>query len=212
MKNFFSKNNKRHIINKGLFTCHNLLIMQQKGMRKFIITLFFLLFSFRVYASSYDAFILNFLRVNPSDNMIQIEMALDVPAENNIENNLKSGQVLKFVIAVNVSKERNLLPSKTISEHIIEYYLRYDPLTRQFMVINDEKPSIQNTDAHYLLETFIKNFKFQITTQLKKNERYNIDIDVNLSQSANQPWVQKNVFFLADDIIQPATFEYDFDY
>ncbi len=181
-------------------------------MQKLITLLFFILFSFQAYASDYDAFILNFLRVNPQNNFINIEMALGAPTKNNVEQQLRNGQILKFIIDIAISHERTLLPAKEISRYSTEYYLRYDPLTRQYMVINEAKPSIRNTDANYLFKTLISNLNFKIPAMLSKNKHYIMNINVSIRQTTNQPWIQKNLFFLSDSIIQPATFKYEFDY
>lgn len=186
--------------------------MQQKDMQRFIIVLFLFLLPFKVYASDYDAFILNFLRVNPSYNEILVEMVLNVPVENNVENDLKNGKILKFSINITISQERSILPSKRICTHLTEYYLSYEPLTRQFMVLDDTKAFIKNADARYLLQTLINSLKLKIPATLEENKHYYMEINVSLTQSTNQDWVQKNIFFLSGDIIQPATFEYEFDY
>ena len=181
-------------------------------MQKFILTLFFILLSFRASASDYDTFILNSLRVNPFENVVNVEMVLGVPAKNNVENDLKNGKILKFSIDTTVLQERSILPSKKLCSHLTEYFIRYDALTRQFMVISNAKITIKNTDITYLLQTLIHNLKFEIPIKLAKGKHYYLDMVVSLIQSVDQPWIQKNIFFLSDDIIQPATFKYEFDY
>lgn len=187
--------------------------MQQKGMQKIIISLLFILFSFNAYASDYDAFILNSLRVTPLSNDVQVEMTLDVPVKNNIESELKNGKILKFLIDTTITQKQKIFFTKTISHYITEYYIHYDPLTLQFMVIDNTKTVIKNKNLTYLLDTFIHNLQFRIPVTLKNNKHYDMNISVSLTQDAKQPWIQENLFFLSsDDTIQPATFKYEFDY
>lgn len=186
--------------------------MQQKGMKKFILLLLLILFSFQAYASDYDAFILNFLRVTPSNNAVLVEMVLDVPLQNNIESNLKNGKILKFIIDTTISQKQSMFRSKIISESVAEYHIHYDPLTFQFLVIDNTKTVIKNTDLEYLLSTFIHNLQFKIPVTLENNHHYYMNINVSLTQKTAQSWLQTNFLFLSDKIVQPATFKYEFDY
>lgn len=196
-------------------------------MQKIIIILFFLILPFRVFAADYDAFILNFLRVKPIENTLYIDMSLGSPKTVSLEKTLKEGQILKFSIEMELIRER-LLRNKSILRYTKDYYLQYEPLSRQFMVqesddsnnveYNSHKNStnwniiLRNTDSQYLLETLVNNLHFQIPINLDHNKPYIMQIRTNIKQVIAKNWAQKNLFFLESDIIQPAQFEYEFIY
>lgn len=122
--------------------------MTQKGMQKLLSFFLFLLFPFQLLSADYDAFILNFLRVTPTENTLFIDMSLGTPKTISLEKTLQKGHVLKFSVEISLIRER-IFKNKTITTHIKEYYLQYEPLARQFMIseLLENTQTITNTNS-----------------------------------------------------------------
>lgn len=230
--------------------------MTQKDMQKLrtlflIILIQSLLMPSSLFGADYDAFILNFLRVSPTAHTIKIDMALGTPKPFTLEKNLTEGQVLRFSIETLLLRER-FLRNKNLGTFTKEYYLHYEPLTRQFMVseliteqnkttssslddvslentssentsaentdislTNNEQQwnvLLRNTDPHYLLETLVSNIHFQIPVNLEVSQHYILQFQTSIKQAVGKNFAKKNLFFPESDIIEPAQFEYKFDF
>ncbi len=180
-------------------------------MQKIFFLLLFLSLPFKVFATDYDSFILNFLRVTPTQNIVSLEIALDRPSSDLFESALKKGHILNFNVNVNLKRKRAFFSAKTVREYNTEYFLQYDPLTKLYSIRHGDTHRI-NSDANYLFDTLLENIKLDIPTHLEKKHNYLIEIDVNLLKANTQQWADKNLFFLGKDIIQPASFQYEFSY
>lgn len=196
-------------------------------MQKILSILFFLLLPFQVFAADYDAFILNFLRVKPMDNKVHVDISLGSPKPIALEKALQEGQILKFSVEIELIRER-FLRNKSLLTYTKDYYLQYEPLARQFMIrerqhnisrhhaVEDQEEDwkiiLRNTDPYYLLETLVNNLHYQIPITLEHDKQYQMIINTHIKQIVGKNWTQKSLFFLENDIIQPAQFEYKFDY
>ena len=97
-----------------------------------------------------------------------------------------------------------------ITKHILNYYLRYDPLTRQFSAIQDAKTIARNADSVFLLDVIIKHIQYEIPCTLEKNAKYTLHTKIDLVQSNAKSWLAPVDFIEADKVIQPFEFDYDF--
>ncbi len=163
--------------------------------------------------ADYDAFIMNFLRVNPKEDSVAVQITLDVPADLAFfSERLKKGDTLEFSIEARLKQGRIIMHDKQVGAYQKSYYIQYDPLTKQYLILDNAKPILINVNATYLLRTFVQNLQFEIGVELIKDKQYELIIDVQLYQSTDKPWKEKNLFFVSKEIIQPATFNYNFDY
>ncbi len=181
-------------------------------MKSLVLSFLFFFYANFVFASDFDSFILTYQSVQPVNNAINLELVLDKPKDNQIEKVLKKGIILKLSVNNFVYEKRLLLPSKLISQLELVYYLRYDPLTRQYTIMQEAQTIARNIDANFLLDVIIKNISISIPTKLIKNNDYTLTTKIQLSQSSNQPYIKNNLFFNSDNIIQPLEIVYDFKY
>lgn len=181
-------------------------------MKKNIFIICCILFAFPVLAKNYDAFILNFLRVNPMPEMVAVHMVLAIPSKHTMEQNLQKGSILKFTILANLKKNRVILPAKNIQSKEISYYIKYDPLTRQYVILLEDKINLRGTDINHLFNTLIENITIEIPAKLIPESTYVLVLEVSIEHHTTASWMQKNLFLFLDTIIEPAIFEYEFDY
>lgn len=182
---------------------------QDKAM-KFIVGLFLFFFlPMTSYAQDYDSFVLTYQSVQIFEKNIAVELVFEQPKQHKIEAVLKKGAILNLVIQTELA-EKKFFRNKVITKHILNYYLRYDPLTRQFSAIQDAKTIARNADSVFLLDVIIKHIQYEIPCTLEKNVKYTLHTKIDLMQSNAKSWLAPVDFIEADKVIQPFEFDYDF--
>ncbi len=175
--------------------------------------LFFVLLNFKTYAADFDLFILNFIQVIPENDKVHVEMALDIPKDVSLfEESLKKGNLIVFALDCELSQDRMILPDKEISTFQKIYFFQYNHLTKQYTVTDKEKQVIINSNARYLLHALVQNINIEMKSDLKYDNTYNLEINVSLIQHNEKAWAENSLFFLKKDIIEPASFQYQFEY
>lgn len=178
-------------------------------MKLFFCSLFLFLLPFSVLAQDYDAFVLNYQSVQAHSDKICVEFVFEQPKKHKIDTALKNGAILKLVFDMEVA-EKKFLRSTTITTASFAYYLRYDPLTRQYTAMQESKTIARNSDANFLLNVLIQHVSVEIPCALHKNSKYVLRTLVDLSQSNARTWLGTNMLVGPDKIIQPLEFEYEF--
>lgn len=184
-------------------------LWQDKTM-KFIASLFFIFVLPMVsFAQDYDSFVLTYQSVQVFDEKIAVELVFEQPKKHKIETVLKNGAILNLVIQTELAQKK-FFRDKFITNHILVYYLRYDPLTRQFSAIQGAKTIARNADPVFLLDVIIKHIQFEIPYQTEKDTNYRLHTKIELVQSNTKSWLAPVDFIEADKVIQPFEFDYDF--
>lgn len=179
----------------------------------FLLTLFLLSFICVISPSkAQDSFILNYLSVNPQENTTDIHLVVLAPQADAVEEALKKGLILKFNINFDIYEKRTFLTDKKISEKNIEYFLRYDPLTRQYMAIFNTQPPLRNANCAKLLQSLTKNIHTTIPVTYKKETEYALLISLEIEQHQHETWMKKNLFFVEQEIFPHFELEYLYYY
>lgn len=186
--------------------------MPKKDMKKKLFIIFYLLFASPIMAKDYDAFVLNFLSVNPMQNMLVVHMVLDTPRQHTMEQSLQKGAILEFSIIAEILEERFLLPNKDITSKTISYTIQYERLTRQYIIMHNGAVSMRGTNIINLFDTLIKNIEIKIPTKLTQNETYILELNISLDHHSTVAWMNKNLFLFLETIIEPTTYIYEFNY
>lgn len=177
---------------------------------KFVVSLFFLFFlPMAAHAQDFDSFVLSYQSVQVLEDKIAVELVFEQPKKHKIETALKNGAVLNLVIQTDLMQKR-FFKDKFLTTHTLTYYLRYDPLTRQFSAIQDAKTIARNVDAVFLLDVIIKHIQFEIPYHLEKNTEYSLHTKIDLLHSGAKSWLSPVPLIEPDKIIQPFEFDYDF--
>lgn len=177
---------------------------------KFVVSLFFIFFFPLVsYAQDFDSFVLSYQSVQVLDDKIAIELVFEQPQKHKFEAELKKGAMLTLVVQTDLAQKR-FFKDKLLTTYTQTYYLRYDPLTRQFSAIQDSKTIARNADAVFLLDVIIKHIKYEIPYQIEKNTKYTLHTKIDLVHANTKSWLSPVPFIESDKIIQPFEFNYDF--
>lgn len=184
-------------------------LWQERAMKFLASLILFFCLPFAVYAQEYDSFVLAYQSVQVFDENIAVEFVFEQPKKHKIEAVLKKGAILNLVLQTEL-KQKKFFRNSVIANHILNYYLRYDPLTRQFSAIQDAKNIARNADPVFLLDVIIKHIQFEIPCILEKDAKYTLHTKIDLVQSNTKSWLAPVDFIEADKIIQPFEFDYDF--
>lgn len=184
-------------------------LCQYRPMKLLFCSLFLLLLPFSAAAQDYDSFVLNYQSVQAKEDKLCLEFVLEQPKEHKIDVALKDGAILKLVFDIEIA-EKKFLRNKMLTNASFAYYLRYDPLTRQYTAMQESKTIARNADASFLLNVLIQHVTVEIPCKLEKNIKYAVHTKVDLSQSNARTWLGTNMFVGPDKIIQPVEFEYEF--
>lgn len=177
---------------------------------KFFVSVFFIfILPFVSHAQEYDSFVLTYQSVHVLEESIAVELVFEQPKKHKFEAALKKGALLTLVIETELV-QKNFFRNKLLTTHTLTYYLRYDPLTRQFSAIQDAKTIARNVDALFLLDVLIKHVNFEIPYQIEKNSAYRLHSKIDLVQANTQSWLSPVQFIGSEKIIQPFEFDYDF--
>ena len=177
---------------------------------KFLTALFFIfVLPFAGYAQEYDSFVLTYQGVQVLEKSIAVELVFEQPKKHKLETSLKKGALLTLVVETELL-QKNFFRNKLVTAHTLTYYLRYDPLTRQFSAIQDAKTIARNADANFLLDVIIKNINFEIPYQTEKKSAYRLHTKIDLVQANTQSWLSPVLLIGSEKIIQPFEFDYDF--
>lgn len=185
------------------------MLCQNRAM-KFVISLFFLfLLPAAGNAQDFDSFVLSYQSVQVLEDNIAVELIFEQPKKHKFETVLKKGALLNLVIQTDLLQKR-FFKDKFLTTHTLTWYLRYDPLTRQFSAIQDAKTIARNADAVFLLDVIIKHIQFEIPWKIEKNTEYSLHIKIDLVQSNAKSWLSPVQMIESDKVIQPFEFDYDF--
>lgn len=177
---------------------------------KFVVSLFFIFFlPMEVYAQDFDSFVLSYQSVQVLEDKIAVELVFEQPKKHKIETVLKNGAMLTLIIQTDLVQKR-FFKDKFLTTNTLSYYLRYDPLTRQFSAIQDAKTIARNSDGVFLLDVIIKHIQFEIPWHIEKNTKYSLHTKIDLVYSGAKSWLSPVQFIESDKIIQPFEFDYDF--
>ena len=164
---------------------------------------------FALHAQDYDSFVLNYQSVQVLKDKIRFELVFEQPKKHKIANVLKKGAILKLIVDTEL-QQKKFLKNTVLSSHSLMYYLRYDPLTKQFTAMQDSNTIARNSDAEFLLNLLIKNIVFEIPCRIEKRKQYVLKTKIDLIQSNVQSWFGVAQLLEPDKVIQPLAFEYDF--
>lgn len=177
---------------------------------KFICCIFFILIlPVTSFAQEYDSFLLSYQQVRVEDGVLRLELVLEQPKEHKISAALKNGAILKLTVETQVF-EKKFFRNKALTAGTLTYYLRYDPLTKQFNAMQEAKTIARNLDAEFLLNILIQHISIDIPYPFEANTDYLLKTKIDLVQSNAKNWLGQNMIFGPDKIIQPLEFDYEF--
>lgn len=178
-------------------------------MKTLFCSIFFLLMPFAVFAQDYDSFVLKYQSVQAGSDRIFLEYVLEQPRQHSIDTALKNGAIFKLQFDIEVS-EKKFFRNKIVTTAALSYYLRYDPLTRQYTAMQESKTIARNADANFLLNLLLQHVTIDIPCKLAKESAYFIQTKVDLVQTNARTWFGSEMLIGPNKVIQPIEFSYEF--
>lgn len=164
---------------------------------------------FVVWAQDYDSFVLKYQSVRAVSDRISLEYVLEQPQQHSIDTALKNGAIFKLQFEIEVLEKR-FFRNKLVTTAALSYYLRYDPLTRQYTAMQESKTIARNADANFLLNLLLQHVTIEIPCILTKKNAYLVNTKVDLVQSNARNWFGSDMLIGPDKVIQPIEFSYEF--
>lgn len=149
--------------------------------------------------------------VETQDAYAIIHSGLKLDNANGIKAQLRDGAVMALTCKVQLERVRTLLSNVLISETKQIYYLRHDPLTREFVLNSSSLPSVRKKDFAALLESLGQlHFILPLEEPLVAGETYRIRFDLTLQHAEVPPWLSQALFFWSWDVVSPVSVTQEF--
>lgn len=173
-----------------------------------------LLFPAPLRAEGDAVFLLNSLSVVTHDGVARLEAAVAINDFTPIQANLRDGAALNLEMGVVVERPRLVLPSTTMVEHHILYQIRFDPLTREYVLLRDDVLPLRQQKLETLLDGVLGDAVILLAppAALTPGEHYRAVLTLSMRHAHVPPWLEKALFFWSWDVVAPATFTLDFEY
>lgn len=173
-----------------------------------------LLLPIPLYAEGDAVFLLNSLSVATRNGTPCLEAAVTVSDTAPIRANLRDGAALNLSLDVVVELPRLVLPSQTLAECHILCQLRFDPLTREYVLLREAAPALRHNSLEVLLNGVLGDtvIPFVPSTPLTPDDTYRAALTLSLRHAHVPPWLKRALFFWSWDVLAPATFILDFQY
>lgn len=158
------------------------------------------------------AFVLNSLSVVFQQGTTRLEAAIAVNDPAPLQANLRDGAALNLHMDVLVERPRMVLPDKTVSQQRLLFQIRFDPLTREYLLLRSAQSPLRQRRLAALLEEVLGDATIPLAppAMLMPGERYRARLTLAIRHADVPPWLEKALFFWSWDVIAPTTFSLDF--
>lgn len=174
--------------------------------------LFCLLWPAPLRAEGGAAFVLNSLSVVFQQGITRLEAAIAVNDPASLQANLRDGAALNLHMDVLVEHPRMVLPDKTVSQQRLLFQIRFDPLTREYLLLRRAESPLRQRRLAALLEEVLGDAVIPLAppAMLVPGERYRVRLTLGIRHADVPPWLEKALFFWSWDVIAPTTFSLNF--
>ncbi len=139
-----------------------------------------------------------------------LEASVQVTRPEIWKNLLQEGAALEVVCKVNLLQSRILLTNRNLGESLYHWQLRFDPLTRDYLLIKDGQ-ALRHNDLHTLLSSFLEDMVLPLPAEHEPEPgQYLARLELSLIQSNVPAWLKKTLFFWSWNVAAPEVFEQDF--
>ena len=145
------------------------------------------------------------------DSRAEIHSGLKLDNTAGIKAQLRDGATMVLTCTVRLERVRTLLTNVPVSETIHEYYLRHDPLTREFILSGPDVPTIRQKSFDTLVRT-LEDLRFVLPLKepLVTGDTYQVHFDLTLQHAEVPPWLSQALFFWSWDVVSPVSVTQEF--
>lgn len=157
-------------------------------------------------AADFDTFVLQYADARAEAGAVHLDISLGLPPDNGIEASLKGGSVLKFTASVAIARARFVLPDKKVFSRDYIWYLRYDNLTRQYMMLEEARAAFRTPDLKEMLDRLLGDIRLVCSLNTEKGAEYRIAVTASLTRESSAKWPEQSLLFMPKDVVKPLKF------
>lgn len=148
------------------------------------------------------------------DQHILVECGICVSDSHTIKVLLRDGAIINLTCRLIIERLRKVLVNETLADRSEVHQLRYDPLTRDFIMLRPNAPARRDKKLDTLLAATWECLAFNIPLEnpLLSGETYRVRLDVTLQHAEVPPWLEKALFFWSWDVAPATSFTQEFTY
>ncbi|WP_320006698.1 DUF4390 domain-containing protein [Maridesulfovibrio sp.] len=146
---------------------------------------------------------------------IMARFGIELSADAQVEEALQNGIKLKLICKASLFEHKSIWLDSEVAGKIYSNKLYFDSLSKQFVLEKQGSDKIlKNKNLTILLREEWKNIILDLGpwSTLRRGERYNLRLKVQLDRTEIPVWLKNTLFFWSWDIIPAATYQLDFTY
>lgn len=129
-------------------------------------------------------------------------------------NMLRNGVRAEVHGALTLERVRTFWSNEILAEKPFSFFLRHDPVAREFVLQRPGEPSLRYRNIAALMEKGFASLPFVLgpLSMLEKGEEYVLRATVGVSRQEGSIALAKNVFFKSDTIVPDVSLSLRFDF
>ncbi len=148
--------------------------------------------------------------ISIENKSVNVELYLTIARMDEVEKILKSGASIEISCNTNLLRKNPIFYDTSIEYQDITWFLRYDALTREFLLSYNDSLVQRNRDLKKLVDSIFFPLSLDLAhADLEARTAYTIDVELNLRQAKIPAWIEKTLFFWDWNLISTR---YSFDF
>lgn len=143
---------------------------------------------------------------------VHVSTGLGMEQEGVVRSQLRDGAVMTLQCKLTLVRVRTILANQLLAEEARSYQLRYDLLTREFILSSPGLPIVRQKQFGALVASAWRNLEFvlPLKTPLESGQTYRVLLQVTLEHAEVPPWLEKALFFWSWEVTPPLAFSQEF--
>ena len=154
------------------------------------------------------------LTLDTKKNPITVNLGFGLTNYPLLADMLRNGARVELYCTVTLLRKRLLWTDVTLAEKNLAYRLRYDPLTREFLMESGDRPPIGHKNLEPLLKKALGGIRVPLgtTAMLEPENSYVVRVVTGLRHLPSSLNLSKSVFFKNETIIPDTSIAMSFEY
>lgn len=172
-------------------------------------------FCFPLAATALEHFVGDAPEVYFKNKTLLLHLRVSVDDEGGLRLLLRDGAILELALKVTVERKRTLWANENIATLEFSSQLKYDPLTRQYLLITPAtRETVQAANLRSLLADTWKDLDLPLLEagSFVNGEDYRVDLGMSLQYTELPPWLDRSLVFWSRDVVQSETHKMEFSF
>lgn len=156
--------------------------------------------------------VLRSFTVETLNDGVHVSTGIGMEQEAVVRSQLRDGAVMTLQCKLTLVRVRTILSNQVLAEDTRNYQLRYDLLTREFILSSPGLPIVRQKHFDALLASAWQHLEFvlPVKTPLQSGETYRVELTMTLEHAEVPPWLEKALFFWSWEVTPPLSFTQEF--